>query len=167
MENNGTEKIGLVTPTPGLYDYSLVSVMVWYHVIIDRIVRRFHYIFSSIFFCPDFFLLFAKVTVSRVVINALTHWRLADVAVILKYNFESLSHSLRNCSQVNATKPCKWEINIDSGNGLMLSGKQQAIAEANVDPDLCCHMVLLGHNKLINLRSYKYPHVKFVLYIRN
>ena len=28
--------------------------------------------------------------------------------------------------------------------------KQQAITWANVDPDLCCHMVSLGHSKLIH-----------------
>ena len=34
------------------------------------------------------------------------------------------------------------EVNIVLGNGLVPSG--------NVDPDLCHHMVLLGHNELIN-----------------
>ena len=29
--------------------------------------------------------------------------------------------------------------------------RQQAITWANVDPDLCCHMVLLGHNGIYSL----------------
>ena len=31
--------------------------------------------------------------------------------------------------------------------------QQQAITWANVDPDLCRHMVLQGHNELIKLRA--------------
>ena len=38
--------------------------------------------------------------------------------------------------------------------------RQQAITWANVDPDLCHHMVSLGHNELIHglalLRQHKY-----------
>ena len=30
------------------------------------------------------------------------------------------------------------------------AGKQQAITWANIDPDLCCYMVSLGLNELIN-----------------
>ena len=44
-----------------------------------------------------------------------------------------------------------WSVNIGSGNGLVPSGnncQQQAITWANVDPDLCRHMVSLGHNEL-------------------
>ena len=41
----------------------------------------------------------------------------------------------------------EWLVDIDSGNGLVYSA-QQAITAANVDPDLCCHMLSLGHSEL-------------------
>ena len=60
------------------------------------------------------------------------------------------------------TEPYWWQVNISSGNGLMLSGskslpkpvsvRQQAITWASVDTGLCRHMMSPGHNELI-LRS--------------
>ena len=49
-----------------------------------------------------------------------------------------------NCSQVNATEHLWWYVSIGSGNGLGAI-RQQAIAWANVDPDLSCHIVHIGH----------------------
>ena len=37
-----------------------------------------------------------------------------------------------------------------SGNGLLLSVRQQAITWTNFDPDLCRHTTPLGHKELIN-----------------
>ena len=31
---------------------------------------------------------------------------------------------LQNCTQMNATEPRQWEINIGSGNGLLASGNK-------------------------------------------
>ena len=41
-------------------------------------------------------------------------------------------------------------INVGSSNDLIGALRQQAIILANVDPDICRHMVSLGHNELIN-----------------
>ena len=46
---------------------------------------------------------------------------------------------------MNVTGLYWWEVNIGSGNGLV-----QANTWANVDPDLCRHMVSPGHNELID-----------------
>ena len=44
--------------------------------------------------------------------DVIMHWPLVDVAVIL------------NCSQVNATEACWWDVDIGSGNGLVPSGNK-------------------------------------------
>ena len=96
---------------------------------------------------------------------------------ITKYNFQIhctefwLGNSLWSCSKVNATELHWWDINIDSGNGLVPAGtrplpepmltqiyvaiwrwlgavRQQTITWPNVRPDVCCHMASLGHNEL-------------------
>ena len=48
---------------------------------------------------------------------------------------------------VNGTGPYWWQVIIGWGHWLG-AFKQQAITWANVDPDVCCHMVSLGHNEL-------------------
>ena len=55
------------------------------------------------------------------------------------------------CSQVNATGPYLWSVNIGSGNGLGPSGNKplpEAITWTNVDQVLWCHMASLRHNEL-------------------
>ena len=46
---------------------------------------------------------------------------------------------------MNATGLDWWSVNIGSGNGSVPSG--------NIDPDLCRHMVSLGHNELTTPRT--------------
>ena len=60
-----------------------------------------------------------------------------------------LRYLLWNCTRVNIIVPYWRQVNVDSGNDLV-PPRQQAIIWANVDPDLCRHMVSRGHNKLIN-----------------
>ena len=66
---------------------------------------------------------------------------------ILKLWFLNLSYrtvnwdSLGNCSQVNATVPGKWEVNIGSGDGLVSSGISYHLRQ--------CHMIAIGHNELM------------------
>ena len=54
-------------------------------------------------------------------IMILTHWPLGVAAEILNEQFFRLI-SMWNCSQVNATRPHWWLVNIGSGNGLVPSG---------------------------------------------
>ena len=62
----------------------------------------------------------------------LTHCPLEDEAVISKVYFlnalykrvASAVQPLQNYSQGNATKPHYWDVNIGSGNGLVLSGSK-------------------------------------------
>ena len=49
-------------------------------------------------------------------------------------------------AEVNAIEFHWWEVDIGSGNGLVI--RQQPITGANIDPNLCCHMEPLGHNEL-------------------
>ena len=53
-------------------------------------------------------------------------------------------HFLKSCSQVNAKEHLWRQVNIGSGNCLMLSlitvGQQATITRSNVYPDLCRHM---------------------------
>ena len=46
---------------------------------------------------------------------------------------------LWNCPQTFITGPCRWLVNIGSGNGLV-SSSNKAITWANFDPDPCRHM---------------------------
>ena len=57
-------------------------------------------------------------------------------------------HVFWNCLKVISTEHIWWQVNIFSGNGLVLV-QQQAIIWTSVDPDLYCHMASLGHNELI------------------
>ena len=62
----------------------------------------------------------------------LTHWPQRDVAVIFNFShFQThikdryLEHSMWNCTEVNATRPHWWLVNISSGNDLMQPGNKQ------------------------------------------
>ena len=74
-------------------------------------------------------------------------WFLYNIEILKVLRFKSsCTFSKRppvplwNCSQVNATEPHQWEVNIHSGNGLLSSG--------NVNQGLWCHMASLGHSEL-------------------
>ena len=61
---------------------------------------------------------------------------------------------LWNCHQMNVTGSYWWSVNIGSGNGLVPSGNKPLLSWANGDPDLCRHMVSLGHNVLNLVYDY-------------
>ena len=52
----------------------------------------------------------------------LTHWLQGDVTAIIDMQFQTywsnwyIEHMLWNCTQVNATRPSWWQVNISSGN---------------------------------------------------
>ena len=46
-----------------------------------------------------------------------------------------------------------------------MATRHQAITWANADPDLCCHMVLLGHNELIGPTCTASGVIKSGLYV--
>ena len=60
--------------------------------------------------------------------DTLTHWPFGNADVILNLQFQTyikdnyLENLMWNCSQVDATRPHWWWLNIGSGNGLVLSG---------------------------------------------
>ena len=57
-------------------------------------------------------------------------------------------NGLVNGSQVNATEHLWWYVSQHCFRQWPGAIRQQAITWAKVDPDLCCHMALLGHNDL-------------------
>ena len=61
--------------------------------------------------------------------------------------FELKSRILRNCHQVNATRP--HLISQYLFRQWLGVARQQVNTWANVDPDLCCHMASLGYNELM------------------
>ena len=56
-------------------------------------------------------------------------------------------------SQVNATEPHHWDVNIVSGNGLVPSGNKPLPEPMFTQICVCHHLVSLGHNELTWLRQ--------------
>ena len=87
--------------------------------------------------------------------DSLTHWPLGDLNQIYICNFQMdfsdgwLRHLLWNCPNINVAGVYWWSVNIGSGNGLVPLVTSHSWA--NVDPDLCDHMVSLDQNELIGV----------------
>ena len=82
-----------------------------------------------------------------------THWLLWDVAVIMKVQYLHSWHRFNNWAisvklrsrKCHRTLLMTWQYWYENWLGAVM---QLVITRANVGPDVCCHMVLLGNTEL-------------------
>ena len=84
---------------------------------------------------------------------ALTHWPLRDVGAILQYSFYKLtSWAIPLKLGLGEWYGIPWYVKSQHWLRKWLGAvRHQAITRSSVDPDLCCHVSLLGYNVLTPL----------------
>ena len=97
---------------------------------------------------------------------SLTRWPLGNAAVMLKLLIFTLiwyqtskidpEHFLWNCSQVNATRPHWWLVNIGSGgNGFLLPGNEPLleVMSTKIYNTIWCHQATMIYKKIQKLNN--------------